>query len=64
MEGRDGIGGAQLTPGADDVVALLAVALDLDPPVLVSVLDHHDQAGPALGEVVSSHALAAFVALA
>jgi hypothetical protein len=61
---RDRVDGVQCSAGRDDVVALLAVALDVDPAVLVAVLDDHDESGPATSEIVRGHALASFVALA
>lgn len=64
MQRWDGVCGGQLASGGDDVVALLAIALDLDPAVLVPILDHDHQPGPALGKVVGSHALATLVTLA
>ena len=64
MKRRNSVDGAELPSGGDDVVALLAVALDLDPTVVVAVLDHHHQSGPTLRQVVSGHALSAFVTFA
>ena len=64
VQWRHSVHRAQLAPGGDDVVALLAVALDLDPPVLVPVLDHHHQAGPTLGQVVRRHAFSPLMPLA
>ena len=55
---------AQLSSGGDDVVAFLAIALDLDPAVLVSVLDHYYQTGPPFGQVIGRHTLSPFMPLA
>ena len=56
---RHRVDGAQLAPGRNNIVALLAVAFDIDPLVLVSVFHHHHQPSPAFGQVISSHSFAA-----
>jgi hypothetical protein len=55
---RHRVDSAQLTPCRNNIVALLAVAFDIDPLVLVSVLHHHYQTSPAFGQVISSHSFA------
>ncbi len=64
MEWWDCVHSTQLPSSGHDVVALVTVALDLYPSIVVAILNHDDQSGPALGEVVGGHALSALMTLA
>lgn len=64
MQRRDRVHSFELVPCGDHIVALLTVALHLDPLVVMPVLNDNNQAGPSFGQVVGSHPLPTFVALA
>ena len=63
VQGRDTVYSLELAPGGHHVVRLLAVAPDLYPLVWMSVLHHHHQPRPALGQVVGRHPLPTLVPL-
>ena len=63
VQGRDTVHRLELAPGGHHVVRLLAVAPHLDPLVGMSVLHHHHQPRPALGQVVGRHPLPSLVPL-
>ena len=63
MQRRDTVHSLELAPGGHHVVGLLAVAPDLDPLVWMSVLHHHHQPRPALGQVIGRHPLPSLVPL-
>lgn len=48
LQWRDRVNGLELAPRGHHVVALLAIALDMNPLVLMPVLHHHNQTSPAL----------------